>query len=107
MGVDKQLMKGSMKIIVLQILAGAPSHGYGISTKVKKLSSGEISITEGTLYPLLHSLEADGFITSKLEFQGDRKKKVYTLTEQGEKLLNDKKKEWKSFSKIIDGLLAS
>ena len=107
MSIDKQLLKGSIKVIVLQILSTTPCHGYLISEKIKKVTFNEITVSEGTLYPLLHSLKADGYLTSELQATGDRKRKIYSLTKKGEELLNEKKSEWKNFSSVIDGLLAS
>lgn len=107
MNIDKQLQKGSMKVIVLHILSTTPSHGYGIGTKVKKLTEDRLTVTEGTLYPLLHSLEADGYLTSEMQSQGERKKKMYKITDKGLKLLDEKKKEWITFSSVMDRLLAS
>ncbi len=105
MSIDKQLLKGSIRMIVLQILSKSACHGYEISTRIKKMSSEKFSVTEGTLYPLLHSLQADSFITSEIELVGERKRKVYRLTSEGKKLLLKKKKEWADFSSVMDSLI--
>ncbi len=106
MTVDKQLVKGSMKTVVLQLLSKRSMHGYEISTKLKALGEGGFSVTEGTLYPLLHSLEADGFVVSSMEEgQGKRKRKVYAISEKGKKVLKEKKAEWIQYKNIMEELL--
>ena len=107
MDIDKQLLKGSMKMIVLHIISSSPCHGYEISSRITKLSDKSFSISEGTLYPLLHSLQADSYISASQEQIGGRKKKVYRLTSKGKKLLNEKKKEWNTFSSVMDSVIAS
>jgi PadR family transcriptional regulator PadR len=108
MSVDKQLVKGTLKTVVLQILSKKDAHGYEIATKIKEISSDQFSITEGTLYPMLHSLVADGAIESNIEdTPGKRKRKVYKITAQGRKLLEDKKKQWLDFSSVMDNVMAS
>ena len=107
MKIDKQLLKGSMRMLVLQMLSKEPNHGYAISSKLKELSQERVTITEGTLYPLLHTLQTDDYITSKVQSIGERKRKVYQLTPKGLKLLKEKKKEWAQFSSIMDSLMTS
>ena len=58
-------IKGSLPLIILQILSQDPRHGYGIAKEIKKQSSGAIEISEGTLYPTLHDLEKRGFIRAE------------------------------------------
>ena len=106
MTVDKELLKGCSKTIVLQLLSKKGMHGYELSQKLKQSTSGKIEITEGTLYPLLHALEADGSITSNwLHVVGQRRRKVYTITTKGKKLLKEKTKEWQEFLSTMELLL--
>lgn len=106
MAVDKELFKGCSKAVVLQLLAKKKMHGYEISSKLKELSGGEIEITEGTLYPMLHGLESAGDIISSWEVsKGGRKKKVYQLTEAGREALKIRKQEWSHFLSTMKLLL--
>ena len=104
--IDKQLIKGSMKTVVLHHLAKRAMHGYELSSELKKLGEGSFSVTEGTLYPLLHALEADKFVKSKIEEgQGKRKRKVYYITDKGLAILKEKKTEWRKYRNVMDELL--
>ncbi len=107
MQVDKQLLKGCTKTIVLQLLSKKRMHGYELSVQLKTLSQGKIEVTEGTIYPLLHSLEADGAITSNIIEQGKRTRKVYEITAEGKKLLKTKIQEWQEFQSMMEQLLAA
>jgi PadR family transcriptional regulator, regulatory protein PadR len=60
MAVNKELLKGTAKTLVLQLLSENEMHGYELLSQLKEKSKNLIEITEGTLYPLLHSLEEDG-----------------------------------------------
>ncbi len=105
MQIDKQLLKGCTKTLVLQLLSKKNMHGYELATQLKTLSTGKIEVTEGTLYPLLHALEADGAIASSIVEQGKRTRKVYSLTTEGKKLLKSKTQEWQEFQSMMDQLL--
>jgi PadR family transcriptional regulator PadR len=107
MQVDKQLLKGTTKTLVLQLLSKKSMHGYELSVQLKTLSSGKIEVTEGTIYPMLHALEADGAITSKVLEQGKRTRKVYEITEEGKKLLKTKTREWQEFQSMMEQLMAA
>lgn len=107
MQIDKQLLKGCTKTLVLQLLSKKSMHGYELTTQLKTLSSGKLEVTEGTIYPMLHSLEADGAITSVTLEQGKRTRKVYQITDQGRDLLKTKTKEWHDFQSMMEQLLAA
>ena len=105
--IDKQLLKGSLKTVVLHLLSKQAMHGYQLSTELKKISDGNFTITEGTLYPLLHSLDADGFVKSIVEEgPSKRKRKIYILTELGMDALIDKKQQWLDYKVVMENLLA-
>ncbi len=102
MPVNKELLKGSMKTLVLKMLLSKSSHGYELAQRIEQLTKGNIILTEGTLYPLLHSLEADKCIESFWEKPaGKRKRKVYKLTKLGKENLSEKTKSWNEFVKTM------
>ena len=72
-------------------------YGYQITQKVKEISSGDIAITEGALYPALHKLERKEFLESFIRTVGNRKRKYYGLTEQGKKEMATQVSEMKKF----------
>src|SRR5438128_2558137 len=76
-----ELLKGTLKTIVLKLLAdNSKMYGYEITQKVKELTLDKIQITEGALYPALHALEADGLVTTETEYIGKRVRKYYSLS---------------------------
>ncbi len=95
---SKELIKGTLKTIVLKLLKEHEKmYGYEITQHVKELTSGKIQLTEGALYPTLHKLEAQGYVyTEKQEFNG-RTRKYYLLTESGQEEAKEKINEFAEF----------
>ncbi|NCT94946.1 MAG: PadR family transcriptional regulator [Chitinophagaceae bacterium] len=80
------LLKGCLEPIVLQMLKEhGRMYGYQLTQQVKELTKGELSITEGALYPLLHRLEAAGVLETTVEQMDNRMRKYYSLTRSGKK----------------------
>ncbi len=82
--IPKELLKGSLKPIVLKLLKENPRmYGYEITQRVEKISNGTIKLTYGALYPVLHKLEADGLVTTEQEIVNNRTRVYYMLTSKG------------------------
>ncbi|GAB3890817.1 PadR family transcriptional regulator [Spirosoma agri] len=78
------LLKGSLSVMILRLLEDREKmYGYEITQKVKDLTAGEMTITEGALYPALHKLEADGLLTTETQVVDGRARKYYSLTKIG------------------------
>lgn len=92
-------------MIVLSILEKENMYGYQMIKKMQEQSNNIFELGEGTLYPILHSLEEKGYITSYWDETSSKKRKYYAITEKGKKQLKEKKEEWKSFSNGINRLL--
>ena len=93
--ISKALTAASYKPIVLSILAGGEMYGYQIIQRVQKLSKGKIRWTAGTLYPLLHSLEAEGRVEATWRMsEAGRERKYYRLTPAGQQALAAERREW-------------
>ena len=80
-------------------------YGYEITKKVKELTQGNLSLTEGALYPALHRLEADGMVEVSHELIGNRQRKYYALTRNGKKEVKNKLEEFSSFISQMQFLL--
>ena len=81
---SSELIKGTLKTIVLKLLAdNKRMYGYEITQMVKEMTKDRIQITEGALYPTLHALEEDGFVTTESEYIGKRVRKYYRLSPAG------------------------
>jgi len=79
-----ELIKGNTKTLVLAILREGPSHGYAITHEIESRTLGAVQFRQGTLYPLLHEMEREGWVLGEWAVFGDeRPKKVYTITPAG------------------------
>jgi PadR family transcriptional regulator PadR len=106
MGVNKELMKGSTATLVLTVLSHGECYGYEIIKEIEKSSDGLFELKEGTLYPILHGLEADGFVNSRwVGKEGTRQRKYYAITRTGRGFLKEKKDEWTRFRSAIDRIV--
>ncbi|WP_413382077.1 PadR family transcriptional regulator [Alkalihalobacillus sp. 1P02AB] len=105
---DRELVKGSTSLLVLQLLSTGDMYGYQIVKEMKKRSENALEVKEGTLYPGLHKLEDKGFIESywKEQEKGPARK-YYRITAEGQELLESKTKEWNLFVKMINQVLGT
>ena len=103
---SSELIKGTLKTIVLKLLAdNKKMYGYEITQKVKELTHDRIQITEGALYPTLHALEADKLVTTQVEYIGKRVRKYYTLSAAGKTASKEKLTELAAFMNTMAVLL--
>ncbi|HLZ87581.1 MAG TPA: PadR family transcriptional regulator [Puia sp.] len=101
-----ELLKGTLKTIVLKLLAdNKKMYGYEITQRVKEITSDRIQITEGALYPTLHALEADKLVTTEVEYIGKRVRKYYSLSSTGKAKAKEKVNELASFIQTMTLLL--
>ena len=81
---NKSIYKGTLQSIILQLLAvEVKMYGYQITKKAKEMTHGQLEITEGALYPILHKLEIEGIVQSEIQTINGRDRKYYLLTEKG------------------------
>ncbi|MBQ8784186.1 MAG: PadR family transcriptional regulator [Clostridia bacterium] len=107
MNMKKEMTKGSSSLLVLSVLENKEMYGYQIVKEIEKRSEMVFSLKEGTLYPILHAFEKDGYVTSYwTESAEGRKRKYYKITKKGLKELNDSKAEWKSYSEAVEKVVA-
>lgn len=96
------LYKGCLEPIIMRLLQdNARMYGYQITQMVKEITKGELQITEGALYPLLHRLEEQGIVETELENIGNRVRKYYTLTKAGKKQTSVAMEELKMFMQSL------
>jgi DNA-binding PadR family transcriptional regulator len=91
-------LKGHLDLLLLAILAERPQHGYAIIEDLRRRSGGTFELPEGTVYPALHRLEADGLLKSGWVTHGGRRRRVYQVTRRGRKELVLQRGEWREFS---------
>ena len=105
MKISKELIKGSTSILVLSVLKDNDLYGYKIIKEIQLRSENVFDFKEGTLYPILHALEKEGYLESYWDEYENRKRKYYHLTRKGKKALVEKKDEWQLFSKTVNKVL--
>jgi PadR family transcriptional regulator, regulatory protein PadR len=104
--VSKELLKGTLKSIVLKLLAeNGRMYGYELTQKVEELTQGKIKLTYGALYPVLHKLEVDGAVTTESENFNNRIRIYYKLTPEGNNFAAEKIKELQDFVEVISSLI--
>ena len=97
-----QFKKGVLELCALALLGKKNRYGYELVNEISK----RISISEGTIYPLLRRLKNDGYVTTYLEDSKEgAPRKYYQLTGDGKKMEKDLKKEWKTFVKEVNSFL--
>ena len=106
MKINKELLKGSTTVLILSLLNRKDMYGYEMIKEIELRSKGIFSFKEGTLYPILHSLENENYIEAYWDSSnGNRKRKYYKITTAGKKVLIEKEKEWKLFSSTVNNVL--
>jgi PadR family transcriptional regulator PadR len=102
---EKDLLRGSLDLMVLSVLAEGSQYGYSIQKRLNAVSLGKVNLAAGTLYPLLHRLEADKLIRCKWDDSTGRKRKWYELTAKGKKRLNVQASQWQQYAECMMNLI--
>ena len=96
------LLQGTLDLLVLKILALGPTHGWDISQRIQQISQDVLRVNQGSLYPSLHRLEQQGWISSEWgTSDNNRKAKFYRLTAAGRRQLAAETETWERFSGAI------
>ncbi len=104
--ISKDLLKGTLKTIVLRLLEeNGRMYGYEITKEVERLTDGKLVLSWGGLYPVLHKLEDEKLITSEEINIGKRVRKYYTLTESGSRTASERVQEFLDFVAIVGGII--
>ncbi len=105
MDIGKDLIAASSTPLILSILADGESYGYAIAKRVRELSDGTLSWTEGMLYPLLHRLERQGHVEGRWGVaESGRKRKYYWITSSGRAHLADQRRQWQAVDDALRNL---
>jgi transcriptional regulator len=100
------LLQGTLDLLVLKTLALEPMHGWGIAQRIQQMSRDALRVNQGSLYPALHRLEQQGWISSEWgESENNRRAKFYKLTAAGRKQLTAETATWERFSEAITLIL--
>ena len=108
MKIEKSLLSGSTPMLVLSLLKDGDKYGYEMAEELARRSDNTFELKEGTLYPLLHTLENNGLVKSySKEAESGRQRKYYQLTEEGRGQLEQKTEEWRIFSQKVNAVIGA
>src|ERR1700689_3963873 len=106
MSKPSDLVQGTLDLLLLKILALEPMNGYAISLRLKQVSGEVLQVSDGSLYPALHKVEQEGWITAEWKpTENNRRAKFYSLTRLGKKQLEKESANWSRLSAPISNLV--
>lgn len=106
MALYDQIRKGSTSTLILSLLSDEPMYGYQITQELQQRSEGYFEMKEGLLYPALHRMEQDGLLKSEWRsVAGSRRRKYYSITDEGRKVLVNSVAEWRTFTEKLMGMI--
>jgi PadR family transcriptional regulator, regulatory protein PadR len=101
-----EYLQGALDLLILKTLALGPNHGWGIQQRIRQVSGEALSVSQGSLYPALHRLEAAGMLASEMTAsENNRKARLYRLTTAGHRRLEAETADWQQFSLAVRRML--
>jgi PadR family transcriptional regulator len=102
-----ELLQGTLDLLILQTLRWGPQHGYGVSQAIRLNSGDVLEVETGSLYPALHRLHKQGWISSEWKVSDNNQRvKIYRLTAAGRKQLAAERSRWDRLLQAMTGVLA-
>ncbi len=106
MAKSSDLLQGTLDLLILKVLSLEPMHGWAIAQRIRQLSSEVLKVNQGALYPALHRLEYQAWISSSWgESENNRRAKYYSLTRAGRARLRTEEASWDRLSSAVQGVL--
>jgi PadR family transcriptional regulator, regulatory protein PadR len=100
------MLQGTLDLLVLKTLQAGPTHGWDIAQRIQQVSQDVLHIGQGSLYPALYRLEAQGWISSEWDTsENNRRAKYYKLTASGRRQLAAETEAWERFSGAVAMIL--
>jgi PadR family transcriptional regulator, regulatory protein PadR len=100
------VLQGTLALLILKTLARWPMHGYGITLHIQRVSNEVLRVEEGSLYPALHRMEQDGWISAEWGMsENNRRARYYRLTATGRKRLAEEEKSWARLTQAVASVL--
>lgn len=108
MGKQKSdILQGTLALLVLKTLQQGPMHGWGITLHIQEISKEALRVEEGSLYPALHRMEQQGWISAEWgASENNRRARYYKLTAAGRKRLSEEEKNWQRFAAAVASVLS-
>lgn len=108
MEIDRELLKGSISLLLLNLLSRGEMYGYAILQAAAVRSANAFEFKEGTLYPALHQLEKKGHVKAQWRLgENGRERKYYSLTAKGRKAAQEYEKQWQQLTVAVNAVLGS
>jgi PadR family transcriptional regulator PadR len=102
------LVQGTVDLLILKTIALQPMHGWAIAQRIKQVSNDVLKLNQNALYPALHRLEEQGWLTSEWgESETNRRAKYYSLTKAGRKRLAEEVAQWRRLSSAIEVVVST
>jgi len=102
----KDLVQGTLDLLILKTVALEPMHGWAIAQRIRQISGEVLRVGQSALYPALHKLEQQGWLKSEWKLsETNRRAKYYSLTRAGRKALADEAENWERLSAAISALV--
>lgn len=99
---NQEWKKGSAELMILSLIEDQARHGYDISKLITARSKGDLHFHVASLYPLLYRLEDRGWIQGRwVEKPGQRRRRYYSITKEGKKVLGEQRRSWKNFVEAV------
>lgn len=106
MSKPSDLVQGTLDLLLLKILALEPLNGFAISQRLRQVSGEVLQVSDGSLYPALHKLEQEGWVTAAWRAsENNRRAKFYSLTRRGRKELEKESQNWNRLSSAISQIV--
>ena len=102
---DRELLKGSIALLILKLLSERDMYGYEIIQESVRRSQDAFEFKEGTLYPALHKLENEGLVASYEGVEQGRTRRYYRITKSGKAVLTKDRSEWRELSRAVTLIL--
>jgi transcriptional regulator len=104
---QSEALQGSLNLLVLKLLAQrGPLHGYAIMAAIQSISDGVLRVEQGSLYPALHRMEEDGWISAEwVDRESGKRVRAYSLTRTGRKQLEQAEKQWSTVTAAVNRVL--
>lgn len=104
--ITKDLLPGTLDMLILKALSLGANHGYGVLLRIEATSGGVLSLEQGSLYPALNRLEHRGLIASRWgTSENNRRAKFYRLTRAGERRLDRETLRWTELARAVSNVL--
>jgi transcriptional regulator len=100
------LVQGTLDLLILKVIALSPMHGWAIAQRIRQMSGDVLQVGQGALYPALHKLEQNGWISSEWAVsENNRRAKYYTLTRAGRKALEHEAAQWERLAAAVSAVV--